>query len=294
SVAVLPASQHAVRRAVTRAEVPPSASWHQVEPDDVLARLQTVPHAGLTCTEAQNRLQTYGPNLTPSAVPRSGWSMFLEQFVSLPVALLGVAAGVSLVTGGVADAVVIGSVVVINAVIGYVTESQSEQTIRALQRLVKPSALALRDGQVCTISAEDVVPGDLLVLRPGSYIAADARLIETQRLSVDESALTGESLPVPKTTATLMDHDVHLADRYNMVYRGTVVTGGQGLAVVVATGQYTEMGQIQALVETARPPETPLERQLHQMGRQLVLLSGAVCALVFGIGLLRGYGLLHM
>jgi Ca2+-transporting ATPase len=155
SSAVLPASRRAVRRAVTQAEAPPSASWHQMEPDDVLARLQTVRHAGLTSTEAQSRLQTYGPNLTPAAVPRSGWNILLEQFVSLPVALLGVAAGVSLVTGGVADAVVIGSVVVINAVIGYVTESQSEQTIHSLKRLVKPAALALRDGQVCTLSAEE-------------------------------------------------------------------------------------------------------------------------------------------
>lgn len=291
--AVLP-NRQAGRRTLSQAEEQPSASWHHMDADDVLARLQTLPRAGLTTAAAQHRLEMYGPNLTPEVLPRSGWSIFCEQFMSLPVALLGVAAGVSVVTGGVADAVVIAGVVVINAVIGYVTESQSEQTIHSLKRLVKPTALVVRDGQVHSLSAADVVPGDLLVLRPGSYIAADARLVEGQRLSVDESALTGESLPVPKTTATLVSPDVSLADRHNMVYMGTLVTGGQGLAVVVATGQYTEMGQIQALVESARPPETPLERQLSAMGRQLVLLSGGVCALVFGMGLLRGYGFLPM
>lgn len=287
-------NRHAVRCAVTQAEEQPAAPWHQMDADDVLARLQTIPGAGLSTAAVQHRLQTYGPNLTPEAVPRSGWSIFVEQFASLPVALLGVVAGVSVLTGGLADAAVIASVVLINAAIGYVTESQSEQTIHALKRLVKPSALVLRDGQACTVSAEQVVPGDLLVLRPGSYIAADARLVEAQRLIVDESTLTGESLAVPKTTATLVTPEVPLADRHNMVYMGTLVTGGQGLAVVVATAQYTEIGQIQSLVDAARPPETPLERQLSQMGRQLVLISGAVCGLVFVIGLMRGYGLLHM
>ena len=125
-------------------------------------------------------------------------------------------------------------------------------------------------------------------------MTAYARLLEAQRLSVDESALTGESLPVTKNTTALTEVNVPLADRHNMLYAGTLVTGGQGLAAVVATGQYTEMGQIQALVDAAASPETPMQRQLNQMGRQLVVLSGAVCGLVFGIGLLQGYGLFEM
>jgi Ca2+-transporting ATPase len=220
--------------------------------------------------------------------------MFLGQFASLPVALLGAAAGISLFTGGLADALVIAGVVVLNATIGYVTESQTEQTIHSLKHLVRPSALVQREGRVETVRAEDIVPGDVLVLHPGSYIAADARLVETQRLSVDESVLTGESLPVPKTSAVLVDAETPLADRHNMVYGGTLVTGGQGLAIVVATGRYTEMGRIQALVEDAESPETPLQRQLNALGRQLVWISSAVCGLVFGIGLLQGYGVLEM
>lgn len=288
------ASRRAVRWAVTQGEEQARAPWHLMAAEAVLATLETSQTTGLSSAAAQDRLRRYGPNLAPESVPRSSLSMLLEQFTSLPVAFLGVAAGISLLTAGVADALVIAGVVAINATIGYVTESQSEQTIHALKSLVHPSALTRRDGQAHVARAEELVPGDILVLRPGSYVAADARLLEAQRLSVDESALTGESLPVLKNTAALTEAEVPLADRHNMVYAGTLVTGGQGLAAVIATGQHTEMGQIQVLVDVAAAPETPLQRQLNQMGRQLVLLSGAVCAFVFGIGLWRGYGLFEM
>lgn len=152
--------------------------------------------------------------------------MFLDQFKSLPVGLLSVAAGLSMATGGVADAVVIMGVVFINAVIGYATESNSEKIINSLKHLVKPSAVVIRDGISQEISATEIVLGDILVLRLGSYVPADARLIEANRLSVDESALTGESLPVPKNTEPLTNQDIPLGDRVNMVYMGTLVTGG--------------------------------------------------------------------
>jgi Ca2+-transporting ATPase len=265
-----------------------------MEAEAVAASLHTAQDTGLSHAAAQERLKRYGPNLPPEAVPRSGLSMLLEQFTSLPVALLGVAAGISLLSGGVADALVIASVVALNATIGYVTESQTEQTIHALTSVVRPSTQVLRDGDLCTVRSEEVVPGDVLILRPSSYVAADARVLAAERLSIDESTLTGESLSVAKTLASLANANVPLADRHNMVYAGTLVSGGQGRAVVVATGRYTEMGLIQALVESAEPPETPLQQQLGTMGRQLVLLSSAVCGLVFGIGLLQGYGVLEM
>ncbi|TMA56159.1 MAG: HAD family hydrolase, partial [Deltaproteobacteria bacterium] len=259
-----------------------------------LASWQTSATTGLSTAAAHDRRQIYGPNVLPESEARSEWGIFFDQFASLPVGLLTVAAGMSLVTGGLADAVVILSVVAINATIGYFTESQSEKTIQSLKHLVTPSAVVVRDRGLTEIPAAEVVPGDILVLKPGSYIAADSRLIEAQRLSVDESALTGESLPVNKIAAPLTSPAVPLADRVNMVYMGTLVTGGQGLAVVVATGRFTEIGQIQALATEAQAPETPLERQLDQMGTQLVYLSSGVCALVFGIGVLQGYGLLEM
>ena len=269
-------------------------SWHLQSAESLLVEMGIQPQAGLSVQAVTERQKKYGPNILPEAIPRSGFSMFIDQFKSLPVALLGVAAGISVATGGLVDAVVILSVVVINAVIGYVTESQAEKTIHSLKSLVRPMALVLREGSVQTIGAQDVVPGDLLVLQPGSYVSADARLIEVSRLSIDESVLTGESLPAIKSTGPILDLQIPLADRTNMVYMGTLVTGGQGLALAVATGKYTEIGKIQALVGEALPPETPMEKQLDRMGGQLVTISLAVCGLVFVIGLLRGYGLLQM
>jgi P-type Ca2+ transporter type 2C len=265
-----------------------------MDADAIAAVLETSTVQGLSQQRAEANYRKYGPNLLPEAVPRSGLSIFLDQFKSLPVALLGIGAGFSLVTGGMADALVIAAVVLINAAIGYGTESQSETIIHSLRHLVHPSASVIRDGRQTDIGAEEVVVGDLLVLKPGSYVSADARLVVTDRLSVDESALTGESMPVIKTTNSLPRADIPLADRVNMIYKGTLVTGGQGLAMVVATGRFTEMGRIQSLVAEARPPTTPMERQLHQLSTQLALIGSGVCVLVFGIGILRGYGMVSM
>jgi Ca2+-transporting ATPase len=271
-----------------------SKSWHLLDAETIITDLQTSPDDGLSSELAQRNLKRYGANILPEAAPRSKLGMFIDQFKSLPVALLSVAAGISVLTGGLADAVVILGVVTINAAIGYATESQSDRIIRSLKHLVKPSATLIRDRRLQDINAEEIALGDVLVLRPGTYIPADARVIEAKHLSVDESALTGESLPVSKVPERLTNSDVPLGDRINMVYMGTLVTGGQGLAIVVATGQTTEMGKIQTLVGEAALPETPMERQLDQAGSQLVLISGAVCGIVFGIGLLRGYGFLQM
>jgi Ca2+-transporting ATPase len=288
------ASRRSVRKQIVHGEQQVLEPWYLRHAREVLDFFGCTRETGLSTGGQQERLKRFGPNILPESVPRSGWSIFAEQFTSFPVALLGAAAAISVATGGLADAIVIMSVVGINAVIGYATESGSERIIHSLKNLVRPSALVLRDGQVCSVGVEAVVPGDLLVLRPGSYIAADARLVESQYLSVDESALTGESMPVGKIADALDDPDLPLADRTNMVFMGTLVTGGQGLAVVTATGGFTQMGQIQTMVGEARAPSTPMEQQLDHMGTQLALISGAVCGGVFVIGLIRGYGFLQM
>ncbi len=293
-------SRRKLRKQIVQAEEQEAGPWHRMEGDQVASLLETSRRSGLSLETVSARLRRFGPNLLPESVPRSGLSILVGQIASLPVALLGVAACVSLATGGLADAVVILGVVAINAAIGYTTESQAERTIHALKRLVRPSALVIREGILQEIQGEEVAVGDLLVLKPGSYIPADGRLIETTRLSVDESTLTGESMPVVKSPEPLPPPpdgergEVPLADRTNMVYMGTLVTGGQGIAVVVGTGGATEIGKIQRLVGEARSPETPMERQLDQMGRQMVLIGLAVCGGVFVIGLLRGYGMLQM
>ena len=206
---------------------------------------------------------------------------------SLPVALLAVAAGISVVTGGIVDAAVIMTVVAINSSIGFVTENEAEKTISSLKTLTHPSAVVVRDGARKRIDARDLVPGDLVVLEPGTYVVADCRLLDTTRLSVDESSLTGESIPVLKKAQSLVRADTPLADRKNMVYMGTLVTGGQGLAVVVATGRFTEIGKLQAMIGETVAPQTPMEKQLNTVGNQLVWASGAICTLVFMMGLLR-------
>lgn len=286
--------QYGNRQARKAEGAPHRTPWHLMSTDVVLAALETSSATGLPATTVAGRLATHGANRLPETEPRSAWEVAWEQVNSLPVALLTVAAGISVVTGGLADAVIIMGVVAINATIGYVTESQSERMIHSLNKLVQPSTSVVRDRLLQDIPAEDVVPGDILVLKPGSYVAADGRLLEARRLTVDESALTGESLPVTKVATPLTDPELPLADRVNMVYRGTMVTGGQGLAVVVATGATTEIGYIQQLASEAEAPQTPMERQLDDLGRQLVLISGGVCCFVFGVGLLQGYGFLEM
>ncbi|RJX27106.1 MAG: HAD family hydrolase, partial [Desulfurivibrio sp.] len=272
----------------------PEVIWHARPAAAALEKFATPVPAGLPSEEAAKRLATYGPNALPQAKPRSGWSILVEQFRSGPVAMLAGAAAVSVMTGGVADAVAIMAVVGINAVIGYTTESQSERVIHSLKNLVTPRVLAVRDGKVAELDVQMLVPGDLIVLRPGHYVGADARLIEAMRLSIDESALTGESMPVGKSVECIAGETIPIGDRTNMCYMGTLVTGGQGSAVVVATGAATEMGHIQQLVSEAETPETPMSRELDRMGNQLVYLSGAMCGAVFLLGLLRGTGFLQM
>lgn len=268
--------------------------WHQRAASDILKELATSAESGLSAAAAQENLRKYGANLLEETPPRSGFSIFLNYFQSVPVALLTAAALLAALTGGQVDAAVIMGVVAINAILGYAIESQSERIIHSLKHLVKPTAWVLRDGKLQEIKAAEIAIGDIIALKPGTYVPADARLIAAERLSLDESALTGESLPVEKGTAALGNRDIPLAERNNMTYMGTFVTGGQGMAVVVAAGSQTEMGRVQALVGETSAPQTPMERQLDQAGGQLVLLSGAACALIFLLGLARGYALLPM
>lgn len=268
--------------------------WHCQTAEAVLKHWRVDCTQGLSHTKAQQQLEQYGPNCQLDSQPRSRLGIFIEQFKTLPVVLLSTAAVLSLSMGGYTDSIVIMVVVLINAVIGYVTESQSEQIIHSLKHYTQPTAQVIRDGISIDINTPDVVPGDVLSLKPGSYVAADARLIQVERLSIDESVLTGESLPVNKTIDCLTDQTGNLGDRTNMVFKQTLVTGGQGLAVVVATGKATEIGHIQTLVDTTSSSPTPMEQQLNQVGNQLVIVSSAVCLVIFALGLLRGYGLMQM
>jgi P-type Ca2+ transporter type 2C len=273
---------------------PQETAWHHLATTAVAERLESSEEKGLSRVDARDRLARMGPNALPRQQQRSKFAILVEQFESLPIALLGASAVVSLMTGGVFDAIAIAGVLAINATIGYVTETQSEQTIASLSAPTATSVAVLRDGAVTKIPMDDVVVGDVQVLEPGVFVAADARILSADNLTVDESMLTGESMPVQKAPDSLSEEDVPLGDRSNMIYRGTVLTGGSGRAMVVATGMDTEIGRIQAMVGTSTTPDTPMQLQLDRMGRQLALLSGGVCVLVFALGLLRGQGVVQM
>jgi Ca2+-transporting ATPase len=276
------------------AVAPAAPAWHQMRADAVAAALGTCLREGLVPDEAARRLAAQGPNALAKVQPRSAAALFAEQLTSLPIALLGVSAVLSLATGGVADAVVIAAVVLLNACIGTATEHQAERTILGLSNNMPRPVPAVRDGRRRLVAPDELVPGDLVLLERGTQVPADARLVSSDDFTIDESALTGEALPVAKSADILLAPDTVVSDRRNMVFRGTAVTGGSASGVVIATGPSTEIGRLQTLLGTMRPPETPIQRQLGDVERELVIVNGLICAAVFGIGMLRGHGLVPM
>ncbi|MDC8756528.1 cation-translocating P-type ATPase [Janthinobacterium fluminis] len=289
--ASVPAAVAAPPRSPPRAQ-PGYAPWHGREAAAALAFFGSAARRGLAQDEAERRLRQ-GQNVLSKAAPVSSLEIALNQFKNLPSLLLGVSALVSVATGGLPEAAAIAAVLVLNGGIGFVTERRAESTIASLSELVDDVVPVLRDGAVRQVESAHLVPGDILVLTPGIRIGADARLLQSSDLSIDESALTGESLPAPKDSAPLPPA-TPLPGRRNMAYRGTAVSAGSGLALVVGTGDNTEVGAIQALSTGTRRPKTPIQRQLDHLGNQLVKVSGAICLGIFGLGLLRGYHWLHI
>jgi Ca2+-transporting ATPase len=268
--------------------------WHCLSADEVAAKLGSSPHTGLTEEAASQRLEQVGKNSLPRPSARSGLSILVDQFAGAPVAMLGVASVVSLATGAVLEAAAILSVVFLNAAIGYVSESRAERTIEGLDRMGGQTARVIRRGVVRLVPVDTLVPGDLVSLQRGDAVPADARVVRARALTVSEALLTGESQPVSKSRRRLERTDVPLAARANLLYRGTVVTGGSGTALVVATGPQTEIGRIQKLVSSVEVPQTPMQRQLEGLGTQIAWLSIGIGAAIFGIGAVRGYAFLQV
>jgi P-type Ca2+ transporter type 2C len=269
-------------------------NWHTLEVDQVCRELRVADADGLSATAAEKRLATEGPNALTPPPRRTQFGILLDQLLSTPVAMLGASAALSAATGGLGDAVAILAVIGINATIGYVTESGAERSIASLSKSPSPVAHVLRDGRRQQIPTESVVRGDVLVLAQGVFVAADARLVQAEELTIDESSLTGESVPVLKHASRLLHADAPLGERLDMIYRGTLVTGGSGLAIVVATGPSTEIGRIQALASGVEANETPMQKQLDQLGGQLAVGASVACAATLGVGLMRGEALLPM
>ena len=264
------------------------ADWYRKGPTEVVSLLGTDFEAGLTPAEAQRRLAEEGLNELVERGVKSPWLILWEQLTGLMVVILIVAAVVSGALGDWKDAIAILAIVVLNAVLGFSQEFRAEKAMAALKQLAVPTVKVRRDGHVVEISARELVPGDLVLLEAGALVPADGRLLESINLRVEESALTGESEPVEKVDRTLDRTELPVADRVNMVYMGTVVTYGRGVAVIVATGMNTELGRIAELIQTVEREPTPLQRRLEQLGRGLALAALAIVAIVFVLGLLRG------
>ncbi|WP_291008971.1 cation-transporting P-type ATPase [Hydrogenophaga sp.] len=249
---------------------------------------------GLSTVEAGARLSRDGPNEILDVTGRSTSEILLSQFKSVPVALLGGSAALALGTRAYVDAGAIGAVLAANATLGFVTERRAEETVSSLRKLGPRLTTVLRDGVALSIDARAVVVGDLLVLKPGEPVAADARVVQAHRLATNEAALTGESLPVRKEPASALTADTPLGERRNMVFMGTVVSGGAGLAVVVATAKHAALGRIRQLAQDAEAPRTQLQQELDTLGKRLAIGAATLCVGVFAIGALRGRPLLPL
>lgn len=265
--------------------------WHTQSTQEILSRLSVKPDTGLSPKEAARRARESGPNTLPEKKKKTFFRHFLEQFNDFMIIVLLAAAlisfSISLINGDAdfVDPVIILLIVILNSILGVIQESKAERSLEALKKIYAPTALVRRDGAVSQIPAAELVPGDIVILKTGAQVPADCRLLGAVSLTIDESALTGESLPVAKQAETIYPEHTPLAERKNMVLASTAVASGHGEAVVVETGLHTEMGKIASLILTSQDKETPLQKKLEDVGKILGLGALAICAVIFVIGL---------
>ena len=264
--------------------------WHALETQAVAHLLDVDPQAGLTSSQVSERQSKYGPNALQTIHARSAWRVLVDQFTSIVIGLLAVAAAISWATGDNAEALAILVVLVLNAAVGFATEWQAGRALDALRRQSRTNSRVRRDGFETSVDAEELVPGDIVILNAGDRVPADARLAQALRLEAEESALTGESTTVEKSV-TPVPAQTPLAERRSMLYLGTAIAAGRAEAIVVDTGADTQLGKIGRLVATSTKERSPLEIQLAQLGRRLVYLVLIIAAIVMVTGWLRGDGL---
>lgn len=266
---------------------PPGWTWHHPPADEVLDLLGVDPRRGLAPPDVAARREQFGPNRMPAPRGPSTFALILRQFNQSLIIILIVAAVIAAALGEFIDAAVILGVVIVNATAGFLHESRATRALEALQQTVVSEATVIRSGRRGRISSEDLVPGDIVLVEAGQKVPADLRLIDGKDLAVDESALTGESVPVEKRPSTLEPETI-LPERGNMLYASTLVTAGSGMGVVVATGGETEVGRIARLMVAAPEVQTPLGRRISQFSRVVLVLILATAAATFAIGLARG------
>ncbi len=272
---------------------PHHVDWHSQDIDAVLSRLDA-PATGLTAVDAAERLARYGPNELQALARVSPWHTLAAQFKNVLVIILLVATALSGLLGHGLEAIVIAVIVLFAVLLGYVQEHRAERALDALRQMAAPVAHAIRDHVEITLPARELVPGDVILLRAGDRIPADARIRLAINLAVEEAALTGESDAVEKQSIALDSSDLPIGDRRNMAYAGTLIARGRGQAVVVATGMSTEFGRISGLVQTVQAGRTPLQDNLDRLGSVLAKAALFIIALIVILGIWRGLPALDM
>jgi len=262
--------------------------WHNKNADAVAAELGVHPESGLSSAEARERLVKHGPNRLVEKKGKSLFAMIVEQINDPLIYILLGAAVISILLGEITDAIIIAAVVVINAIVGVIQESKAEAAIEALKKMSSPTAIVRRDGEAVEILAEEVVPGDVVLVDAGRIIPCDLRWIESVNLKVEEAALTGESVPSEKDASLVLDSETAaLGDRKNLGFMSTVATYGRGVGVAVGTGMSTEIGKIATMLDNTESDETPLQKKLANFGKKLGIVIVALCLFMFGFSVVR-------
>jgi len=257
--------------------------------DDVIGKFNTNPDTGLTSSQVEEIRSKYGSNKLASKKKKTKVQLFFAQLNDILIYILIVAAILSVVVGKeISDAIIIGIVILVNATVGMIQESKAEKALDALKELSTPKAIVKRNGELIEIPSEEVVPGDVIIIDAGRFIPCDIRLIESANLKVEESALTGESVPVDKNANLILeDEKVSLGDKKNMVFMSTLATYGRATGIAVATGMNTEIGKIAKMLDEGENELTPLQKKLEQLGKVLGIAAIGICAIMFAVGLLQ-------
>ena len=274
-------------------------SWFNKSIEDVEKELNTNVENGLTLEEVKKRQEKYGYNELKATKKKTLLQRFIDQFKDFSIIVLIIAALVSGVVGiaegeGITDTIIILIVVIVNAIIGVTQESKAEKSLEALQKLTDHASKVIRNGEIIVIPAKELVPGDVVVLDTGDYIPADLRIIEAINLKSQEASLTGESVPVEKTTNVISEKEIGIGDRTNILFSSSLVTYGRGKGIVVETGMTTEVGKIAGMINNTEKQETPLQQKLNKLGKTLGISALVICIVIFIVGLVQGKEPIHM
>ena len=274
-------------------------SWFNKSIEDVEKELNTNVENGLTLEEVKKRQEKYGYNELKATKKKTLLQRFIDQFKDFSIIVLIIAALVSGVVGiaegeGITDTIIILIVVIVNAIIGVTQESKAEKSLEALQKLTDHASKVIRNGEIIVIPAKELVPGDVVALDTGDYIPADLRIIEAINLKSQEASLTGESVPVEKTTNVISEKEIGIGDRTNILFSSSLVTYGRGKGIVVETGMTTEVGKIAGMINNTEKQETPLQQKLNKLGKTLGISALVICIFIFIVGLVQGKEPIHM